>query len=80
MQRNLARVLPAFVSGRAVEVRGGGSRRGALVSPAPCGLWHVLPSIGVSASNAWHLAIPALAHLATNSAGVLIAWWLVSCH
>ena len=27
-----------------------------------------------------HVATPALAHLATNSLGVLIAWWLVSAH
>jgi membrane protease YdiL (CAAX protease family) len=103
-------VLPALVN------RNGGWWRGALVSSALFGLWHVLPSLGVSASNAavgaavggwgmvaqvslavvsmfaagllmmlwrrWsgHVATPALAHLATNSLGVLIAWWLVSGH
>lgn len=103
-------VLPALVNS------GGGWWRGALVSSALFGLWHVLPSLGVSASNAavgaavggwgmvaqaaiavvsmfaagllmmlwrrWggHIATPALAHLATNSLGVLIAWWMVSGH
>ncbi|WP_051341659.1 CPBP family intramembrane glutamic endopeptidase [Pseudonocardia spinosispora] len=101
-------VLPALVN------RNGGWWRGALVSSVLFGLWHVLPSLGVSASNAavgaavggwgtvaqvclavvsmfaagmlmmlwrrWsgHVATPALAHLATNSLGVLIAWWLMS--
>jgi membrane protease YdiL (CAAX protease family) len=103
-------VLPALVNGGDK----GGFWRGALVSSALFGLWHVLPSLGMSTSNAavgaavggwglagqaalavlataaagllmmlwrrWsgHLATPALCHLATNSLGVLIAWWVVS--
>lgn len=101
-------VLPALVNGDR------GFWRGALVSSALFGLWHVLPSLGMSTSNAavgtavggwglvgqaalavlatavaglvmmlgrrWsgHLATPALCHLATNSLGLLVAWWVVS--
>lgn len=103
-------VLPALVNGHP----DGRFWRGALVSSVLFGLWHILPSIGITASNAavgaalggwgvaarcsvavaamtaaglvmmlwrrWggHLATPAMTHMATNSAGVLIAWWLVS--
>lgn len=99
-------VLPALV--------GGGWWRASLVSSGLFGLWHVLPSIGLSSHNAaigaavggwgqvgqvvlavlamfaagmvlsavrrWggHLAAPMLAHVATNSFGVLIAWWMIS--
>ncbi len=87
---------------------------GALVSSALFGLWHVLPSIGLSAANAglgaaagglgalaqgvlavlamtgaglvlmayrrWggHLVTPMAAHVATNSLGILIAWWVIT--
>jgi CAAX protease family protein len=87
---------------------------GALVSSALFGLWHVLPSIGLSAANAglgaavgglgqlaqvglavlamsgaglllmayrrWgrHLVTPMAAHVATNSLGILLAWWIVT--
>ena len=109
-------VLPALINGGVNSGDGDGTGwwRGALVSSVLFGLWHVLPSIGVDASNAamasafggwgmvaqaalavvamtaaglllmlwrrWggHLVTPALSHLATNSRGVLIAWWLVS--
>ncbi|MHA6795308.1 CPBP family intramembrane glutamic endopeptidase [Pseudonocardia bannensis] len=99
-------VLPALV--------GGGWWRGTLVSSALFGLWHVLPSLGMSSANAavgeyvggwgavgqaglavvatfaagillcawrrWggHLVTPMLSHMATNSLGVLIAWWTIS--
>ncbi|NMI00216.1 CPBP family intramembrane glutamic endopeptidase [Pseudonocardia acidicola] len=99
-------VLPALV--------GGGWWRGTLVSSALFGLWHVLPSMGMSSANAavgeyvggwgtvaqvalavlgtfaagvllcawrrWggHLVTPMLAHLATNSLGVLVAWWMIT--
>jgi membrane protease YdiL (CAAX protease family) len=87
---------------------------GALVSSVLFGLWHVLPSIGLSAANAglgatlgdlgeivqvslavlamtgaglllmayrrWggHLVTPMAAHVATNSLGILIAWWVIT--
>jgi membrane protease YdiL (CAAX protease family) len=87
---------------------------GALVSSALFGLWHVLPSIGLSAANAglgaavggfgqltqvllavlamsgagllqmvyrrWggHLVTPMMAHMATNSLGIMIAWWVIT--
>jgi uncharacterized protein len=99
-------VLPGLV--------GGGWWRATLVSSGLFGLWHVLPSVGMSSANAaigaaiggwglavqaalavlftfaggivfcalrrWsgHLVTPMLAHVATNSLGVLIAWWMVS--
>lgn len=99
-------VLPALM--------GGGWWRGTLVSSGLFGLWHVLPSMGMSSANAgvgaavggwgtlaqvgaavlftfaagvvlcawrrWggHLAAPMLAHVATNSLGVLVAWWMTS--
>jgi membrane protease YdiL (CAAX protease family) len=36
--------------------------------------------VGLCAARRWsgHLAAPMLAHLATNSLGILIAWWLVT--
>lgn len=100
-------VLPALVSPNRFWP-------GALVSSVLFGLWHVLPSIGVSAANAglgaavgglgavaqgalavlamtgaglllmcyrrWggHLVTPMAAHIATNSLGILIAWWVIS--
>jgi membrane protease YdiL (CAAX protease family) len=98
-------VLPALV--------GGSFWRGAMVSSALFGLWHVLPAIGLGATNVgvgsaigelagsvqvglvvlgtsaaglllvaqrrWsgHLVTPALAHLATNVLGALIAWRMI---
>ncbi|GEL19461.1 CPBP family intramembrane glutamic endopeptidase [Pseudonocardia asaccharolytica] len=99
-------VLPALIPGS--------WWRGALVSSALFGLWHVLPSLGMAEANAavgaavggwgavlqtglavlftfaagmlmcawrrWsgHLVTPMLAHMATNSLGVLLAWWIVA--
>jgi uncharacterized protein len=99
-------VLPALV--------GGGWWRATLVSSGLFGLWHVLPSLGMSSANAavgaavggwgqfsqvglavlatfaagillsawrrWggHLATPMLLHMATNSLGVLLAWWMTA--
>jgi uncharacterized protein len=99
-------VLPALV--------GGSWWRGTLVSSALFGLWHIVPSLGLSSANAavgatlggwgdvgraalavvatfgagillcgwrrWggHLVSPVLAHLATNSLGVVAAWWVLS--
>ncbi|MFR9802884.1 CPBP family intramembrane glutamic endopeptidase [Pseudonocardia sp. RS010] len=99
-------VLPGLV--------GGGWWRRTLVASALFGLWHVVPSLGLSSANAavgatlgdwgdvgraalavvstfaagillcawrrWggHLVTPMLAHLATNSLGVVFAWFLIS--
>jgi hypothetical protein len=97
-------VLPALV--------GGSWWRGTLASSGLFGLWHVVPSLGLSSANAavgaafggWrapaqvtlavlasgtagvlfcalrrgggHLATPVVAHVATNSLGVVLAWWV----
>ncbi|MCW2631364.1 MAG: Abortive infection protein [Pseudonocardia sp.] len=104
-------VLPALFGGQF-----GGQRfwPTALASSALFGLWHVLPSFGVTAANAamgatiggigllaqtvlvvlgmtgagmllmvyrrWggHLVTPVIAHIATNSLGVLIAWLVIT--
>jgi uncharacterized protein len=99
-------VLPGLV--------GGGWWRRTLVASAVFGLWHIVPSLGLSSANAavgatlggwgdvgraalagvatfgagillcawrrWggHLVTPTLAHLATNSLGVVFAWFLIS--
>ena len=99
-------VLPGLV--------GGGWWRRTLVASALFGLWHIVPSLGLSSANAavgdtlggwgdvgraalaviatfgagillcawrrWggHLVTPVLAHLATNSLGVVFAWFLIS--
>ena len=92
-------VLPALV--------GGGWWRATLVSSGLFGLWHVLPSMGMTnaatgdvgttatvvgavlfttaagvvfrVGQRWsgHLATPMMLHLATNSLGALVAWWVV---
>ncbi|MCW0213139.1 MAG: CPBP family glutamic-type intramembrane protease [Pseudonocardia sp.] len=97
-------VLPGLV--------GGSWWRGTLVASGLFGLWHVVPSLGLSRANAavgaafgswgapaqtalavlasalagvafcglrrWggHLVTPVLAHVATNSFGVVAAWWV----
>jgi uncharacterized protein len=93
-------VLPALV--------GGGWWRATLVSSGLFGLWHVLPSMGMTnaaastlgttgtvagavlfttlagvvfrAGQRWsgHLVTPMLLHVATNSLGALVAWWVVN--
>lgn len=77
-------VLPALVSGGSARAGGRGWWHGALVSSALFGLWHVLPSIGVSTANAamaaalggWGIvAQAALAVVAMTAAGLLLMWW-----
>lgn len=69
-------VLPALV--------GGSWWRGTLWSSALFGLWHIVPSLGLSSANAavgatlggWGDAgRAALAVLATFGAGILLCWW-----
>lgn len=100
-------VLPALFGGRRFWPT-------ALASSVLFGLWHVLPSLGVSTANAamgatiggiglfaqtavvvvamtgagmllmvyrrWggHLVSPVIAHIATNSLGVLLAWLVIT--